>query len=131
MKMDKILKTNGNWSWRKILAIFLVPITMFVLSTWYSRYAWMRDQCYKVATNENLVVKTGENLEKKDTDLQKQIDGLKAELDKKIGIAHGRMTSETEKREAKDDQLMQLIIDLLKQQQRQLEVQQQQLEKVK
>lgn len=129
--IDKLKDSDGTWSWKKIGALFLVPLTMWTLSTWYGRYSWMRDQCYKVATNENLVVKTGENLEKKDIDLQKQIDNLKDDLDKKIGIAHGRMTGETEKREAKDDQLMQLIIDLLKQQQRQLEVQQEQLEKVK
>ena len=126
--IDK-LKTDGKWSWRKISAALMVPVIMFCISTGYSRYSWMRDQCYKVAVNENNVIQTGKNLEKKDTDLQKQIDNLRAEFKKSDGILHGRIGKEIDKRESKDDQLMNLIIEMLKQQQKSMEIQQKQLSK--
>jgi hypothetical protein len=136
MKMNKILKTDGKWSWRKIGTALMVPVIMFCLSTAYSRYSWMRDQCYKVATNEKSIIQAGEHLKQKDAELsnkdeklEQMIKDLKAELKKSDGILHGRMSKETDKRENKDDQLMGLIIEMLKQQQKSMEIQQKQLSK--
>lgn len=126
--IDK-LKTNGKWSWRKIGAALMVPVIIFCINTAYARYSWMRDQCYKVATNEKAIVQEGVHLKEKDTDLQKQIDALRAEFKKSDGILHGRIGKETDKRELKDDQLMNLIIEMLKQQQKSMEIQQKQFEK--
>ena len=123
------LKTNGRWSGRKIGAAAAVPLMMFVLSIGYSRYSWMRDQCYKVATNEKYIVEAKENFEKKDSHLEQQIKDLKAELKKSDGILHSRVNKEVDKREAKDEQLMNLIIEMLKQQQKSMEIQQKQFEK--
>ena len=128
MKMAKILKTDGKWSVRKIVAALMVPVTMFVLSTWYGRYSWIRDQAYKVAVNEKYIVEAKENLQKKDKELQKAIDDLKAEMNKKSGILHSRANKETDKREKGDERLLNLILDLLDNQQRNIEHQQNQLE---
>ena len=128
MKMSKILKTDGKWSWRKIGAALMVPVIMFCLSTAYGRYSWMRDQCYKVATNEKSIIQAGEALKAKDKSLDKKIDELKAEMKKGEGILHSRMSKETDKRENKDDKLMGLIFEMLKQQQKSMEIQQKQIE---
>ena len=122
MKMAKILKTEeGKWSWRKISAALMVPVMMFVLSTGYARYAWMRDQCYKVATNEKSLVQTGENLKAKDRALDNKIDKLEAEMKKGDGILHNRANKETDKREKGDERLLDLILKSIKQQQDMLE----------
>ena len=121
MKMAQILKTDGKWSWRKIAAALMVPITMFVLSTAYGRYSWMRDQCYKVATNENSMIMLKENLLSKDKELQ-------ALIDKNNGILHSRTSKETDKREKGDERLLNLILDMLENQQRNIQHQQDQLE---
>ena len=126
--IDK-LKTNGKWSWRKIGAALMVPVIMFCLSTGYSRYSWMRDQCYKVAVNEKAIIQEGTRLKDKDAELLKMLRDLKAELKKSDGILHSRVNKEVDKREAKDEQLMGLIIEMLKQQQKSMEIQQKQLEK--
>ena len=129
MKMAKILKTDGKWSIRKIVAALMVPVTMFVLSTWYGRYSWIRDQAYKVAVNEKYIVESKENLQKKDKELQKAIDDLRAEMNKKSGILHSRANKETDKRERGDQRLLNLILDMLDNQQRNIQHQQDQLEK--
>lgn len=117
MKMAKILKTDGKWSVRKIVAALMVPVTMFVLSTWYGRYSWIRDQAYKVAVNEKYIVEAKENLQRKDKELQKAIDNLKAEMNKSSGILHSRANKETDKREKGDERLLDLILKSIKQQQ--------------
>ncbi len=136
MKMAKILKTDGKYSWRKIIAALLVPITMFILSTWYGRYSWIRDQAYKVAVNEKYIVEAKENLQKKDKELQKAIDDLRVEMNKKSGVLHSRankettkLERETDKREKGDERLLDLILDMLDNQQRNIQHQQDQLEK--
>lgn len=139
MKMTQILKTKeGKWSlWKSIpIGAIISGLILFSATTAYKRYDWMRDQCYKVATNEKSIVQAGEHLKqkdaelsKKDDDLEQLIKDLKAELKKSDGILHGRMSKETDKREQKDDQLMGLIIEMLKQQQRTMEIQQEQLRK--
>lgn len=117
MEMTKILKTDGKWSVKKILATIAVPLLMFVISTWYGRYAWIRDQAYKVAVNEKYIIESKENLQKKDNELQKAIDDLRAEMDKKSGILHTRANKETDKREKGDERLLDLILKSIKQQQ--------------
>lgn len=104
--IDK-LKTNGKWSWKKIGAAAMVPIMMFVLSKSYDRYSFLRDHAYMV------------------DQLKKDI----AKLEKANGILHSRISTETEKREAKDERIMALIFDMLKHQQNQIQLQQKQLEK--
>ena len=134
MKMSKYLKTGeGKWSlWRVVpLGTVIASLLVFSATTAWKRYQWITDQCYKVATNEKSIIQAGENLKSKDNDLQKQLDDIKDDVDRKNGILHGRISGEADKREAKDEKLMGLIIDLLKQQQRQMEVQQEQLEKMK
>ncbi len=134
MKMAKILKTDGKWSVRKIVAALMVPVTMFVLSTWYGRYSWIRDQAYKVAVNEKYIVEAKENLQRKDKELQKAIDDLRVEMNKKSGVLHSRankettkLERETDKREKGDERLLNLILDMLDNQQRNIEHQQNQL----
>ncbi|MCK5291279.1 MAG: hypothetical protein KAR39_04605 [Thermoplasmata archaeon] len=129
MKMAKILKTDGKWSVRKIVAALMVPLMMFIISTWYGRYSWIRDQAYKVAVNEKYIVEAKENLQKKDKELQKAIDDLKAEMNKKSGILHSRANKETDKREKGDERLLNLILDMLDNQQRNIQHQQDRLEK--
>ena len=122
MKMAKILKTeNGKWSWRKIGLALLIPLTMFVVSTSYARYSWIRDQAYKVATNEKALIQTKESLLAKDKALEKQIAQLRAEMNKKSGILHVRANKETDKREKGDERLLDLILKSIKQQQDMLE----------
>lgn len=123
MKMAKILKTEeGKWSWRKISAALMVPVMMFVLSTGYARYSWMRDQCYKVATNESAMIMLKENLLNKDKELQ-------ALIDKNNGILHSRANKETDKREKGDERLMDLFLKGLDSREKSLKHQQDQLEK--
>ncbi len=129
MTMAKILKTNGKWSWKKVGLALLVPLTMFVVTTSYSRYSWIRDQAYKVATNEKALIQTKENLLTKDKELQKAIDVLRAEMNKKSGILHSRMNKEQDKREHTDERMMDLIVRMLQQQQKQVEIQQKQMSK--
>ncbi len=118
MQMTKILKTyDGKWSVKKILLAAMVPLLMFVLTTGYGRYAWMRDQSYKVAVNEKYIIEAKKNLERKDKELQKAIDALKVEIDKKSGILHSRANKETDKREKGDERLLDLILKSIKQQQ--------------
>jgi hypothetical protein len=109
--INKFKEADGSWNWKKVGALFLVPITMWTLSTWYARYSWMRDQCYKVAVNEKSVL------------------DAKSYLETQVGVLHKRISEEQDKRELKDEKLMGLIIDLLKQQQNQIQLQQKQLEK--
>jgi len=129
MKMAKILKTDGKWSWRKIVGALMVPVVMFCLSTAYSRYSWMRDQCYKVAINEKSIVQAGENLKAKDKALDKKIEKLETDMKKGDGILHSRASKETDKRERGDERLLSLILDMLDSQQRNIQHQQDQLEK--
>lgn len=136
MKMAKIFKTTDDkWSVKKILVALTIPLIMFVLTTWYGRYAWIRDQAYKVAVNEKYIVEAKENLQKKDKELQKAIDDLRVEMNKKAGILHSRanketdkLERETDKREKGDERLLNLILDMLDNQQRNIEHQQNQLE---
>jgi hypothetical protein len=116
-QFKKFVMTDGKASWRKILLVFMVPVTMFVLSTAYARYSWMRDQSYKVAINEKYIIEAKRNLERKDKELQKAIDALKVEIDKKSGILHSRANKETDKREKGDERLLDLILKSIKQQQ--------------
>jgi hypothetical protein len=115
--VKKFVMTDGKASWRKILLVLMVPVTMFVLSTAYARYSWMRDQSYKVAINEKYIIEAKRNLERKDKELQKAIDALKVEIDKKSGILHSRANKETDKREKGDERLLDLILKSIKQQQ--------------
>ena len=125
MKMTQLLKSkDGSWSILKIIigaAItgIIGTLIAFSVNTSYQRYAWMRDQCYKVATNESLLIETKKNFEKKDIELQEQID-------KNNGILHNRITDEVNKREKNDERLMDLFLETLKQQQKQVEIQQEQ-----
>jgi hypothetical protein len=108
--LKKLLKdAEGGWSWKKIGALFMVPVTMFVLSTWYNRYSWLRDQAYKVDRIEK-------SLESKD---------------KQIAILHDRISKETDKREATFHRLLDLIMDAVKQQQKQIDIQQKQMEQAR
>ena len=121
MKMAKILKTNGGYSWKKIVGALMVPVTIFVLSTAYGRYSWMRDQCYLVATHEKALVQTKEALIAKDAFLE-------ALINKNNGVLHRRDNKETDKRERGDERLLNLILDMLDQQQRTIKQQQDMLE---
>lgn len=123
MKMAKILKTaDDKWSVKKIAAALMVPVTIFVLTTAYGRYSWMRDQCYKVATHELALVQTKEALIAKDAFLE-------ALINKNNGILHSRDNKETDKREKGDERLMDLFLKVLDSQQQSLKHQQDQLEK--
>ena len=134
MKMTKYLKTEeGKWSKLKIIPIGAIVsgLIIFALTTAYHRYEWIRDQCYKVATNEKLVIKTGEDLHDKDISLQKQINALRDDLELKSGILHQRVNDEAKARDAKDVRLEDLIIDMLKGQREQINIQREQLKKDK
>jgi hypothetical protein len=120
--VKKFVMTDGKASWRKILLVFMVPVTMFVLSTAYARYSWMRDQCYKVATNEKSLLQTKESLLAKDK-------WLEVKIDKNNGILHGRLNKEQDKREKSDDRMEDMIFKMLQQQQKQVEIQQEGLHK--
>ena len=126
MRMSERIKnfvmTDGKASWRKILAVFMVPVTMFILSTAYARYSWMRDQCYKVATNEKSLFQTKESLLAKDK-------WLEAEQNKSNGILHTRLNKEVDKRERGDQRMLDMIFKMLQQQQKQVEIQQEGLQK--
>ena len=119
--VKKFVMTDGKASWRKILAVFMVPVTMFVLSTAYARYSWMRDQCYKVATNENSLFQTKESLLAKDK-------WLEAEQNKSNGILHGRLNKEINKREISDQRMLDMIFKMLQSQQKQVQIQQKSLQ---
>jgi hypothetical protein len=106
----KILKADGKYSWRRIAIAIMVPITIFVLTTAYGRYSWMRDQCYKVATHELALIQTKEALIAKDVFLE-------ALINKNNGILHSRDNKETDKREKGDERLLDLILKSIKQQQ--------------
>jgi len=121
-RITKPFKTNGSWSVKKILIALMVPLTMFVLTTAYGRYSWIRDQCYKVATNEKSLVQTKENLLAKDKFLE-------ALINKNNGVHHGRANKETDKREKGDERLMDLFIKILDSQQRSVELQQESVQK--
>jgi len=116
-KMASFLKDKeGKYSVLKIVVTAIITavigtLVSFSVSTAYGRYAWMRDQCYKVATQEKAIIQTGEN------------------LNKQVGILHQRVTTETDKREHADERMMDLLIKVLEQQQRQVEIQQKGLEK--
>ncbi len=120
--VKKFVMTDGKASWRKILAVFMVPVTMFVLSTAYARYSWMRDQCYKVATNEKSMLQTKESLLAKDK-------WLEAKQNKNNGVLHGRLNKEVDKREKGDQRMLDMIFKMLQQQQKQVEIQQEGLHK--
>lgn len=114
MKMSKYLKDKeGKWSLLKVIPIGTVIASLLVFSatTAYKRYAWMRDQCYVVDTHKAALVET------------------KKYLENQVGVLHGRMSKETDKREAGDQRLLDIIIKILEQQQKQVEIQQQGLEK--
>jgi hypothetical protein len=118
----KLLKTDGKYNWRRIAAAIMVPIVIFVLTTAYGRYSWMRDQCYKVATHELALIQTKEALITKDAFLE-------ALINKNNGILHSRDSKETDKREKGDERLMDLFLKVLDSQQQSLKHQQDQLEK--
>ena len=120
--VKKFVMTDGKASWRKILAVFMVPVTMFILSTAYARYSWMRDQCYKVATNEKSLLQTKESLLAKDK-------WLEAEINKNNGILHSRVNKEQDKRERSNERMLDMIFKMLQQQQKQVEIQQEGLQK--
>lgn len=121
-RITKMVKTNGSWSVKKILVALMIPLTMFVLTTAYGRYAWMRDQCYKVATNEKSLMQTKENLLAKDKFLE-------ALINKNNGVLHMRANKEQDKREKGDERLMDLFIKILDSQQKSVEIQQKSVEK--
>ena len=120
--VKKFVMTDGKASWRKILAVFMVPVTMFVLSTAYARYSWMRDQCYKVATHERSLMQTKEALIEKDK-------WLEAKQNKSNGILHTRLNKEIDKREKSDARVIDMLFKMLQQQQKQVEIQQEGLKK--
>lgn len=135
MKMAKILKTNGKWSWRKISAALMVPVVMFCLNIAYVRYSWFRDQAYKIDT----IIEAEESFKKKDSELQRSIDKLEADMEKgdsKLeadmkkgdGILHSRASKETDKREKGDERLLNLILDMLDSQQKSIKQQQEYME---
>jgi len=131
MKMAQILKTKeGKWSLWKLVPVgsVVAGLILFTVNTSYQRYSWMRDQCYKVATNESYLKEAKKNLDDKDTKFDQRLDDLKAELKKSDGIIHGRMSKETDKRERGDERLLNLILDMLDQQQRTIKQQQDMLE---
>lgn len=105
--IDKLKTTEGKWNRKKLIALFMVPVTMWVLNTWYGRYAFLRDQAYRVQTVEKSMEK----------------------LEKSYGVLHRRISEEQNKRESKDEVIMKLIFDMLKHQQNQIQLQQKQLEK--
>lgn len=121
-RIFKTIKTEGKFSWKKICIALMIPLTMFVLTTAYGRYAWMRDQCYKVATNEKSLMQTKENLLAKDIQLE-------ALVNKNNGVHHMRANKEQDKREKGDERLMDLFIKILDSQQKSVELQQKNVEK--
>lgn len=135
MRMTQLLKNKeGKWSILKIVISSLIGAVVatlvgFSVNTSYNRYAWMRDQCYKVATNENLLSEVRKNLDKKDADLEKKNESQDEEIDQLKAVVHGRLSAETDKREAQDQYLLSLIIKILEHQQKQVEIQQKGLEK--
>jgi len=116
-RVSKYLKdAEGKWSIGKIIIGAVITSIIgtligFVVTTSYSRYSWMRDQCYKVATHEKALQQAGENFKTQ------------------IGVLHGRITTEVDKRERADERLIDLIFKVLEQQQKQVEIQQKGLEK--
>jgi len=116
-RMANFLKhESGKWNIPKVIITTIITAVIgtlisFTVTTAYSRYSWMRDQCYKVATHEKAITQTGENLK-----LQ-------------IQVLHGRITTEVDKREHADERLTDLIFKVLEQQQKQVEIQQKGLEK--
>jgi len=127
MKMaERILKTNGSYSKKKIgmiaLGALITTLIGFTINTGYARYSWMRDQCYKVATNENSLMQTKENLLAKDIE-------LKALIDKNNGVLHSRANKEQDKREKGDERLMDLFIKILDSQQKSVELQKESVQK--
>lgn len=136
-KMTKYLKDKeGKWSILKIIITALITAIIstsvgFGISTAYGRYAWMRDQCYKVATNEKAIIQAGKSLKEKD-------EWLEEEVNKNNGVLHRRISGlesdlrqklnkEQDKREAQDQRLFDLIIKSLEQQQKSVEIQQKML----
>ncbi len=133
MIMSKIWKTNGSVSSKKIGALIvgalITTLIGFSINTGYARYSWMRDQAYKVATNENLAREFKTNSEKKDVELDKKLDDFRAEMKKSIGTLHQLRSKETDKREHVDERIMDLVVRMLQQQQKQVEIQQKQMSK--
>ncbi|NOQ49798.1 MAG: hypothetical protein GQ553_03955 [Nitrosomonadaceae bacterium] len=121
-RITKIVKTNGSWSVKKILIALMIPLTMFVLTTAYGRYSWIRDQCYKVATHEKALMQTKEALITKDAFLE-------ALISKNNGILHSRANKEQDKRERGDERLMDLFIKILDSQQKSVELQKESVQK--
>ena len=138
-KMAKFLKNEkGDWSILKIIITALITALIstsvgFGITTAYGRYSWMRDQCYKVATNEKAIMQAGESLKEKDK-------WLEEEQNKNNGILHRRVSElekelrqsinkEQDKRENQDQRLLDLVVKVLEHQQKQVEIQQKGLEK--
>jgi hypothetical protein len=138
-RMTKLLKDGeGKWSVLKIVITAIITATTgtlisFSVSTAYGRYSWIRDQCYKVATNEKAIIQAGESLKAKDQWLEEEINKNNGVLHRRIsGVEkeiNQKVDKEQDKREDQDQRLLDLIIKVLESQQKQVEIQQKGLEK--
>lgn len=117
-------------SWLRTVLALVSTALVGVLLSWF---IWVTTQAYDVATNKALIKDTATRLEKniKGNADDIVLNEMEAErhLEKMLGILHGRINNEIDKREKNDERLMDLVIKILEQQQKQVEIQQKGLEK--
>lgn len=90
--MNRLKKSDGKWDLFKIL---IVPVLLWA--------SYVTFQAYEVGSNKSALVETK-------TNLRRDIDNNKTEIEKNNGVHHRRMTKEREAREAHQDKVFNIII---------------------